>query len=67
MNMLVPLSGIVVTTNEEEKFNAQTIYIGNHFFIQNQPYSFYVAIKRPDRLNIQVVDINGNYIVSSGN
>ena len=62
-----PLSGIVVTTNEEEKFNAQTIYIGNHFFIQNQPNSYYVLIQRPDWSNIQVVDINGNYIVSSGN
>ena len=61
------LSGIVVTTNEEEKFNARTIYIGNHFFIQNQPNSYYVLIQRPDWSKIQVVDINGNYIVSSGN
>lgn len=57
-----PLSGIVITVNGENRYNAQVIYKGNSFYIQNQPNSFYVAIQRTDWTDIEVVDINGIYI-----
>lgn len=52
------LSGVVITTNEEGKYSAQTIYTGNRFFIQNQPNSYYVLIQRPDWSTIDSVAIN---------
>lgn len=52
------LSGVVITTNEEGKYSAQTIYTGNRFFIQNQPNSYYVLIQRLDWSTIDSVAIN---------
>ena len=58
------LSGITLTIMGENRYNANTIYLGNRFLIQNQPNSYSVMIQREDTnpwSNVETVDVNGVY------